>query len=109
MTRKAHQEPVELQATDEYLPLGDTAPAPPAPEPVPLTKPEQPAAPKKSTPQKTSVLGDFRLVAILGQGAMGTVYRARQISCPRDAAVKVLAKELAQRSDFVQRFLREAR
>lgn len=40
---------------------------------------------------------------------MGAVYRARRISSPRDAAVKVLSKSLAGQPDFVQRFLREAR
>jgi serine/threonine-protein kinase len=72
---------------------------------IPLT----PVAPKKPAVQKTSVLGDFRLVARLGAGAMGTVYRARQISTPRDVAIKVLSRELASQPDFVQRFLREAR
>ena len=55
------------------------------------------------------MLGDYRLVAKLGSGAMGTVYRVRQISTGRDAALKVLSKELASRGDFVERFEREAR
>jgi serine/threonine-protein kinase len=59
--------------------------------------------------QKTSVLGDFRLLARLGQGSMGTVYRARQCSLGRDVALKVLAKDLVGRPGFVQRFQREAR
>jgi serine/threonine protein kinase len=45
----------------------------------------------------------------IGQGAMGTVYLARQNSMKRDVAIKVLSKELAQNPDFIQRFHREAR
>ncbi len=100
----------EQQDTEEYHAATTDSDAGPAdPVPVPLA-PTAPAGPKKpSGVQKTSVLGDFRLVARLGAGAMGTVYRARQISTPRDAAVKVLSRELAGRPDFVQRFRREAR
>jgi serine/threonine-protein kinase len=59
--------------------------------------------------QKTSTLGDFRLVAVLGEGGMGTVYKARQISRPRDVALKVLAKGLAEQAGIVERFHREGR
>jgi serine/threonine-protein kinase len=92
--------------TRDHVPLDADATAE---RPTP-SSPAVPAAAKKpAAPQKTSVLGDFRLVAKLGEGAMGAVYRARQVSTPRDAAVKVLSKTLLERPDFVQRFLREAR
>jgi serine/threonine protein kinase len=58
---------------------------------------------------KVPVIGDYKLLKKLGQGGMGTVFKAHQISLDREVAVKVLAKELASRPDFVQRFLREAR
>jgi serine/threonine protein kinase len=64
---------------------------------------------KKAAAAKANTLGDFKLLKKLGQGGMGTVYKAHQISLDRDAAVKVLSKELAAQPDFVQRFLREAR
>jgi serine/threonine protein kinase len=107
------ERPEALEPTDEYRPAG----APEAP-PIPLSEPDLPAVPaaaptpsenRPSGVRKTSVLGDFRLVARLGEGGMGTVYRARQISRPRDVAVKVLSKELASKASFVQRFRREAR
>jgi serine/threonine-protein kinase len=97
----------DLDATDEYRPVDPTVP--PAGEPIPVTADGPAAARKPAAVQKVSVLGDFRLVAVLGSGAMGTVYRARQISTPRDAAVKVLSRDLAGQPDFVQRFHREAR
>ncbi|MBW3543141.1 MAG: serine/threonine protein kinase [Planctomycetes bacterium] len=62
-----------------------------------------------TTARKISQLGDFKLLKKLGQGGMGTVYLATQISLDRKVAIKTLSKELSQRADLVQRFLREAR
>jgi serine/threonine-protein kinase len=67
----------------------------------------QVAEPAKS--DKSTVLGDFRLLKKLGQGGMGTVYRAHQVSLDRPCALKVLSKELAAKPNFVERFEREAR
>src|SRR5207253_2382565 len=55
------------------------------------------------------VLGDFRLIEALGAGGMGTVYRAEQLSRGRTVALKVLAKEVAGRPGFAERFRREVR
>jgi serine/threonine-protein kinase len=51
----------------------------------------------------------YQLLEKLGGGAMGTVYRARQLSLDRDVAIKVLAPELSGDPQFVERFLREAK
>jgi serine/threonine-protein kinase len=60
--------------------------------------------------QKTvNTLGDYRLLKKLGEGAMGVVYKARQISFPRDVAIKVLFKHIAANPKLVERFYREAR
>jgi hypothetical protein len=55
-------------------------------------------------------LGGFIIVGILGHGAMGVVYRARQASLGnREVALKVLPAELIARDPrFIQRFRREA-
>jgi serine/threonine protein kinase len=58
---------------------------------------------------RASTLGDYKLLKKLGQGGMGAVYKAHQISLDRDVAVKVLSRELAAHPSFVQRFQREAR
>jgi len=54
-------------------------------------------------------LGEFEVLSRIGRGAMGTVYRARQMGIDRIVALKVLASHLAANDDFVRRFLREAR
>lgn len=62
-----------------------------------------------SAAAKTTTFGDYKLLKKLGQGGMGAVYKAHQISLDRDVAVKVLSKELAGRPGFVERFRREAK
>src|ERR1700730_9068289 len=54
-------------------------------------------------------LGDCEIIAPLGEGAMGQVYRARDQSLGRDVAVKVLPEELASDRDRLRRFEQEAR
>ncbi len=52
-------------------------------------------------------LGKWLLFKELGRGGMGRVYLAQEEIGGRQAAVKVLAAELAQDSGFLQRFQRE--
>src|SRR5690349_13160469 len=54
-------------------------------------------------------LGPFEIVAPLGAGGMGEVYRARDTRLGRDVALKVLPAELASSADRLARFEREAR
>jgi len=55
------------------------------------------------------MLGEFEIVALLGRGGMGTVYKASQGSLGRFVAVKVLPQWLSHDASFVERFHREAR
>src|SRR5262249_4341525 len=50
----------------------------------------------------------YQLMEKLGQGSMGTVYKARQLSMNRLVAVKVLQPRLAANPEYLQRFTREA-
>jgi serine/threonine protein kinase/tetratricopeptide (TPR) repeat protein len=54
-------------------------------------------------------LGAFEVVAALGSGGMGEVYRARDARLGRDVAVKVLPESLSQDPDRLVRLEQEAR
>jgi serine/threonine protein kinase len=50
----------------------------------------------------------YQILEKLGQGGMGIVYKARQVSMNRLVAVKVLHSRLSGNRDFLERFRREA-
>lgn len=59
--------------------------------------------------QVGQVLGDrYRLVELLGQGGMATIFRAFDNELGREVAVKVLRAEYGRDSAFVARFRQEA-
>jgi hypothetical protein len=53
-------------------------------------------------------VGPYEIVAPLGAGAMGEVYRARDTKLNRDVALKVLPELFARDPDRLARFTREA-
>ncbi|HQX80099.1 MAG TPA: protein kinase, partial [Vicinamibacterales bacterium] len=53
-------------------------------------------------------IGPYHVVALLGEGGMGQVYRARDAKLNRDVALKVLPALLADDPDRLARFQREA-
>src|SRR5262252_5882276 len=54
-------------------------------------------------------LGPYEIVAQLGVGGMGEVYRARDSRLNRDVAIKILPKEMSADLARKQRFEREAK
>jgi len=50
----------------------------------------------------------YQLVQKLGQGVMGIVYKARQLSMNRLVAIKVLQPKLVANPDYLERFTHEA-
>ena len=72
----------------------------------PLAAPQQP---RKARFVPGAGIGRYTIVALLGRGGMGEVYRATDASLGRDVAIKVVRSELGGNSELVARFQREAR
>ncbi|MCA8950844.1 MAG: serine/threonine protein kinase, partial [Planctomycetes bacterium] len=104
---------------DHTIPQGQPLQPPQQPEPEPATgseppaaadPPPQPAPPKRpKDPLIGTELGGCRLESLLGRGAMGSVYRARQLRLNREVAVKVMRPELLEDPRMLNRFESEAR
>ena len=54
-------------------------------------------------------LGPYEIVAALGAGGMGEVYRAKDTRLGREVAVKVLPQHLSSSPEICARFEREAK
>lgn len=59
-------------------------------------------------PGELGLLGDYRVVRVLGRGGMGIVLLAEDKNLRRQVAIKVMLPSLAASTTAVQRFLREA-
>ncbi len=53
-------------------------------------------------------LGPYEILALIGKGGMGEVYRARDPKLKRDVAIKVLPEAFARDAERMARFQREA-
>ena len=55
------------------------------------------------------VSSKYKLLRLLGDGGMGSVYEAEHLRLGTHVAIKVLHSDLARRSGLIERFLQEAR
>src|ERR1700710_1712434 len=55
-----------------------------------------------------TLLGTYEILAPIGAGGMGEVYRARDTRLHREVAIKVMSPRLAADADYLARFQREA-
>ncbi|MHC4253120.1 MAG: serine/threonine-protein kinase [Planctomycetota bacterium] len=58
---------------------------------------------------KRRVFGDYELIARVGKGGMGSVFKARRISTGETVAFKALPPSFAKQENLVARFKREVR
>src|SRR6266542_1617939 len=54
-----------------------------------------------------SRIGDYEIVAVLGAGGMGKVYKVRNLISDRVEAMKVLLPDLEHEPELADRFMRE--
>src|SRR5437763_1925734 len=70
--------------------------------------PAVPAAASPTSDLTGKTLGEFHILRKLGQGGMGQVYLAEQLSLKRKVALKILRSDIATNSTALQRFKVEA-
>jgi serine/threonine protein kinase len=86
----------------------DTASA--IPESLDLApSPDYPFLASPHDPDELGRLGAYRVLKVLGTGAMGVVFQAEDPHLKRLVALKVMRPSLAASAEFHRRFLREAR
>lgn len=92
LTLKSQEEPWRPEGMGNTLPSADTV-SPAGREPIHLGQ---------------VLAGKYELVALLGMGGMGKVYRGQHLGLGVPVAVKTMHPEIAASSDYIRRFRREA-
>jgi len=54
-------------------------------------------------------LDRYKILSLLGEGGMGAVYKARDLTLQREVAIKIMHSQFARQKNFQERFLQEAR
>ncbi len=74
----------------------------------PMAEPFPRSASAAAEDEETPVFAGYKILGVLGAGAMGTVYKATQVSLDRMVALKVLLRSFGDTEEVIDRFRREA-
>ncbi len=77
-----------------------------------MSQSREPTPPLAELPSSSALNEQFpqlEITRLIGRGGMGAIYHARQTALDRDVALKVIAREVAGDSTFIERFEREAK
>ncbi|MBS2019188.1 MAG: protein kinase [Deltaproteobacteria bacterium] len=75
----------------------------------PVESAKRAAAEKRTVEPGDVINGKYRVEEVIGEGAVGTVFSARNIELDERVALKFLKPEMLAQPDVVARFLREAK
>ena len=84
------------------------------PKSMPVVAAPADAARGRTTPPRADftgrvIEGRYRILRVLGEGGMGTVYAGEHVEIGKGVAVKILHPQYSRQKDLVERFRREAR
>jgi serine/threonine protein kinase len=102
----------ELRRALKSPPAAQKSPAPSqtaVPPTATAEKSHDPATLQSGSRSELRRVGRFRILRLLGQGGMGSVYLGYNEEQRRHVAIKVLSDQLARNQAYVKRFYREAR
>jgi eukaryotic-like serine/threonine-protein kinase len=74
-----------------------------------LTRMNDPTSRSLESRLRTALAGQYRVEGLLGQGGMGSVFRAHDEALDRPVAIKVVAPDVAASAELRQRFVQESR
>lgn len=100
----------EKEAQTEQIPQGNTRPSNDGTRAMSQNTPNPKGKETTSNdPLIGKTIGGCKILEVLGRGAMGAVYKARQISLDRIVALKTIREDFCNDENFLSRFQHEAK
>ncbi len=100
---------VDFAASGQATGAAATVPMPAAPPPIVDAPAARDPRPARAVGAGSVLLGRYRVDAVLGEGAMGVVYRAWDQNLERGVAIKALGAEMRHFPDAMSFFVQEAK